>query len=263
MTVRGLFAKSLWSLILVLCVLGAGEGRSNQADRDWVKLWGQVLSQHTQSVDAEVGTRVDYEALSKSALWPELIESFSRVNVERIAGRDEKLAFWINAYNIFAINIVLENYPVEGIKDIGSWIRPVWKRTAGQIGTREYSLDEIEHRILRPMGEPRIHGAIVCASISCPNLLREPYLSSKLTEQLDASLRAFFLRPEKGMAINRKNKTLRVSKVFDWFEEDFKSEGGVLPFVVRYAPPRDARWLRENRQELSIRYLPYDWALNQ
>ena len=133
---------------------------------------------------------------------------------------------------------------------------------AGQIGGRSYSLDEIEHEILRPMGEPRIHGAIVCASISCPSLLRTPYRAGSVGAQMDESLRAWMRHPDKGMALDRENRVLRVSKVFDWFSEDFEAAGGIRPFVTRYAPPKESAWLKGDKEPVSIRYFDYNWNLN-
>lgn len=228
----------------------------------WFSLWGEMLSRHTRSVDAEVGTAVDYTALTQDPLWSKTVVALGEADPSLLGTRDQKLAFWINAYNILAIDVVVQNYPVESIRDIGWFLSPVWKRTAGTIHGRPYSLDEIEHEILRPMGEPRIHGAIVCSAVSCPNLLREPYRSDVLDAQFDASLRAWMLRPEKGMKLDRKQSVLRVSRIFDWFEDDFDGAGGVLAFVTRYAPLEEAAWLRTHRANVSLKYLPYDWRLN-
>ena len=231
-------------------------------EQGWLALWGQMLTRHTRAVEAEVGTRVDYVALSRDPLWPQVLSGLAEESALSLETREEKLAFWVNAYNILAIDLVIQNYPVKSIRDIGSWFSPVWKKPAGRINGRSYSLHEIEHKILRPMGEPRIHGAIVCASISCPSLLRKPYRVRSVDAQFDESLRAWMRRPEKGMALDRKDRVLKVSKVFDWFGEDFELNGGILPFVTLYAPAEDAAWLRENAGRVSIRYLDYDWNLN-
>lgn len=245
---------------LLLLTLGVGAGKAEGPT--WVDLWGEVLARHTRSVDAEVGTRVDYPALSRDPRWPGVLAGLDKVDPLQLKTREEKLAFWINAYNIFAIDLVIQNYPVKSIRDIGSWFRPVWKKPAGRIGGRSYSLDEIEHDILRPMGEPRIHGAIVCASISCPSLLRRPYRAKSVYAQMDESLRAWMSRPDKGMALEKERRVLRVSKVFDWFSGDFEVDGGVRSFVTRYAPPEAAAWLRAEKRSVSLRYFDYNWNLN-
>lgn len=222
-----------------------------------------LLDQYTRAVDATVGTRVDYPALANAPEWKALIADLAASNPAQLTRPDEKLAFWINAYNILAIDIVLQNYPVASIKDIGSFFRPVWDRPAGQIAGRPYGLGEIEHEILRPMGDPRIHGAIVCASVSCPNLRREPYAAARLDAQLDDNMRAWLARPEKGLAIDRAGHRVTLSPIFDWFEDDFAARGGVKAVVARYAPETDRMWLRANVSKSDIEYFDYDWSLNQ
>src|SRR5262245_34588704 len=147
-------------------------------------LWARLLAEHTVTVDDPASTRVDYASLRGSADWEALLASLRAAEPARLATRAERLAFWIDAYNVLAIDLVRRHYPVEGIRSIGSLLSPVWKRPAGEVGGRPYSLDEIEHAILRPLGEPRVHGAIVCASVSCPPLRREPYRAAELAAQL-------------------------------------------------------------------------------
>jgi len=229
----------------------------------YLPLYGELLSLYTRPVDAEVGTRVNYPGLKLEPRWQNLVQALAAEDPAQLGSREAELAFWINAYNILAIDLVVRHYPVESIRDIGSIFRSVWKREAGRIGGRGYSLDEIEHRILRPMKDPRIHGAIVCASISCPSLARIPYTSADLDAQLDASLRAWLARPEKGLAVDRDKMRIRISRIFKWFDEDFGGSRGVLSFVERYAPADDQAWLKAHRNELRVSYFDYDWNLNE
>ncbi len=166
--------------------------------------------------------------------------------------KNEKLAFYINAYNYFAIKIVLDKKPKNSIRDIGNVVMPVWRRTVGQIAGEDVSLDIIEHEILRSMGEPRIHFAIVCASLSCPNLRQELYTAEKLDAQLDGQTRKFLNDETKGVSM--KNGSLYISRIFDWFEEDFEKDGGVLPFLRRYRKD-----LGTNKEYL---FMDYRWDLN-
>ena len=108
-------------------------------------LYGQLLDRYTRAVPDTAGTRVDYRALSSSPRWRQLISSLEASSPAALRRREERLAFWINAYNVLAIDLVLQNYPVVSIRDIGSLFSPVWKREAGRIGGRSYSLHEIEH----------------------------------------------------------------------------------------------------------------------
>jgi hypothetical protein len=216
----------------------------------------------TEAVDAEVGTRVDYPGLAKEPRWPAMVAELGQVDPSSLATREERLAFWINAYNILVIDLVIRHYPLESIRDIGSFFWPVWKREAGRIFGKGYSLDEIEHEILRPMKEPRIHGAIVCAAISCPNLARSPYRAGLLDDQLNASLRTWLARPEKGFSANRPEKEIRLSRIFKWFSEDFGGREGVLVFIEPYLTESQRNWLTGNREEVGVSYFDYNWRLN-
>jgi hypothetical protein len=127
---------------------------------------------------------------------------------------------------------------------------------------RTLSLGEIEHDILRTMGEPRIHGAIVCASLSCPPLARTPFRAGTIDADLTAAMRRWLAIPEKGLSIDRSARRVRVSKVFDWFEDDFDAQGGIPAALLPYLDEADAAWIRAHRDDLTIRYLDYDWSLN-
>ena len=116
--------------------------------------YADLLDRHTYQVEHTARTHVDYEALRNSAEWEGLVHSLTRSRPDQLNTREEQLAFWINAYNILAIDLVRRNYPVDSIRDIGSFFVPVWDREAGQIGDRSYTLGEIEHEILRPLGRP-------------------------------------------------------------------------------------------------------------
>jgi hypothetical protein len=205
---------------------------------------------------------VDYAGLGRSAAWRRLVAGLERFDPDALGSRAERLAFWINAYNLLAIDLVVKGYPLESIRDLGSLWRPVWKREAGRVGGRPVTLDEIEHEILRPLGEPRIHAAIVCASLSCPALRREPYGAEQLEAQLDAAARRWLADREKGLALDPERGTLALSKIFDWFAQDFAAQGGVLAFATRHAPPAERAWLERHAGRARLRYLDYDWRLN-
>lgn len=216
-----------------------------------------VYAQALQSVKAGSKhdiplNQVDYSALKKSGQVEAAYQLIKAFPVATLATKEEKLAFYINTYNILAIKMVLDNLPVDSIKDAGSVISPVWKKTAGEIGAKEMSLDAIENEVLRPMGEPRIHFAIVCASVSCPDLRTEPYTADKLNTQLDTQVKSFLNNTKKGL--NDDGKVIHVSKIFDWFEKDFKAAGGIEAFI------------RQQHSDLSKSAvktdIDYDWSLN-
>ncbi len=195
---------------------------------------------------------VDYKTIRDNGSLDRAYQAFSAFPVSNLAGREEKLAFYINAYNILALKMVADHWPLKSIKDVGSWFSPVWKRPAGELGGKMVTLDEVEHEILRPMGEPRVHMAVVCASVSCPDLRSEPFVAAKLDEQLNDQTTKFLNNSGKGLRVSK--ETVRVSKIFDWFENDFSGQGGVEAFVRRYRPDLPDYRLKAN--------IPYDWVVN-
>ena len=137
---------------------------------------------------------------------------------------------------------------------------PVWGKTAGVVGGKGITLDEIEHGILRKMGEPRIHIAIVCASVSCPDLRTESYTEKKLNTQLDDQMKSLLANRGKGLHIDRQKGKIYISSIFKWFKKDFESSGGVVEFITPYSPEQDRKYLEEKNYKVS--YLDYDWGLN-
>ena len=225
---------------------------ANAAEPDW-QLYNQLLKQHvtTGQVDGITLNQVDYSALKQDPRWPRLLSMLESYSLSELETGEEQIAFYINAYNILAIKTVVDNWPLESIKDEGSWLSPVWKRDAGVLDGKTFTLDQIEHKILRKMDEPRIHFAIVCASLSCPDLRAEAYVAEQLDSQLDDQLQQFVANPGKGSVAE--GNRVKISKIFDWFEEDFESAGGVLSY------------LQQNTAILATKldgYLDYDWRVN-
>jgi len=251
--------RRLPTLLLLAGLLPPSQALAQGVDAE---LWGAILASHTREVPDTAGVRVDYRGLAGSPEWKRLVDGLALADPDALEGRSERLAFWIDAYNILAIDLVVRHPGIESIRDIGSLLRPVWDREAGRVGGRARSLGEIEHEILRPMGDPRIHGAIVCASVSCPPLRREPFEAARLDPLLDDQMRRWLASPEKGLRVERDSNTVHLSRVFDWFAGDFEAEGGALAFASRYAPEPERAWLAAHAEGLRIRYLPYDWDLN-
>lgn len=225
-------------------------------------LYARLLERHTREVDDLARVRVDYPAIAASAEWRRLVAGLASEDLAALRTREQQLAFWIDAYNILAIDLVAQHYPIASIRDIGSLLRPVWKRPAGRAGGRTVTLDEIEHEIVRPLGDPRSHAVVICASTSCPALPREPLTAERLDAQLDTAMRRWMADPGKGLRIDRAANTVRLSKVFDWFEKDFAKAGGTIAFAARYAPESDRAWLHEHGATARLAYFDYDWAVN-
>ena len=200
---------------------------------------------------------LDYRRLKDDPVFAEMVKKLEKFSLLTLRPGDDALAFWINAYNFLAIKLVADNYPVESIKDIGSLFSSVWNQEAGVIGGKVYSLGEIEHQILRKFfPDPRLHFAIVCASLSCPDLKDEIYSGELIDVQLDAVSRIFLQNPAKGLRPGPEKNRITVSQIFDWFEEDFEKGGGVEKFIRKYHPELGLE------SESKIDYLPYNWNLN-
>jgi hypothetical protein len=175
----------------------------------------------------------------------------------------EQLAFWINAYNASTIHEVLQRYPVDTIRPNTLGVIPERSFFVDEkhvVGGKNYSLDGMENNVLRMLGEPRIHFAINCASTSCPKLLNEAYDARKLNGQLDRQGQAFINDPTRNQ-FDVSTNTAKLSKIFDWFEGDFESEGGVAAFLLTFAEG-DAKTVLGN-SDIEIQYLNYDWSLNK
>jgi len=240
--------------ILLLCFLLSCQ--YSTANFDWTD-YSSLLSQHVINHEKN-GVRsnlINYQAFGQDPRFSSLLERLALFDSTVLTGK-EKLAFYINAYNLLAIKLVVDHNPKHSIRDIGTWFSPVWQKPAGILAGKAINLDTIEHKILRKMHEPRIHFSLVCASMSCPNLRTEAYNSKHLDKQLDEQTRLFLADKQKGVKIL--GEKIYVSKIFDWFSEDFSEEEnaeGVLRFIARYQIEA-GRFSR-------YKTLDYDWQLNK
>ena len=171
---------------------------------------------------------------------------------------NDQLAYWINAYNAYTIQLVIRNYPLKSIKDIGSriqipFINSPWDIKFIRLGKEVYDLNNIEHDILRSkFNEPRIHFAIVCASVSCPKLLNEAYEGSRINAQLEAQTIAFINDPTRNKITPNQ---AQLSSIFSWFKGDFTKQGNLISFINKYSKVK----LHQNAK---ITSLDYNWNLN-
>ncbi len=171
--------------------------------------------------------------------------------------KDQKMTYWINAYNAFTVKLIMNHYPVNSIKDIAGnlpMINSPWDIKFFQIGGIDFDLNTIEHDILRKeFDEVRIHFAINCASISCPKLRNEAYQADILENQLEDQTLTFLANSSKNRIEPDESK---ISQIFSWFEIDFKQqEHSVLDFIQQYRP--------EINPKISLEYMDYDWNLNE
>ncbi len=239
-------------------------------DQNWAA-WEALLKKHVRWLPDGKQSRVNYAGmLADRAALKAVLEGMSavpRTEFDRWS-RAQQMAFLINTYNAFTIELVLTAYPrLKSIKDLGSVFQSAWKKNFFTLFGQSRNLDWIEHEQLRPRyAEPRIHAAIVCASIGCPALRPEAFTATRLEAQLEDGMARFLGDPTRNRLRDGK---LEVSQIFKWFREDF--EKGHQNFVqvedvfARYAAqlattPQDQARLRA--KSVAIGYLDYDWSLN-
>jgi Protein of unknown function, DUF547 len=198
---------------------------------------------------------VDYAKLKKDSRLAWLMERLEVFDLSGLSSNEDKVAFYLNAYNIMAMNKVVENWPLKSLRGLGSFFQPVWTHQCGTLAGKPMTLRVLEHDILRQLNEPRIHFALNCASLSCPDLRLEPYEAQKLDAQLQDQVATFFSQQGKGLRIN--GNKLKLTPLLEWFAEDFAEYGGAMKFVEPYlpAPPEGETWQLTG-------YLEYDWSVN-
>ena len=237
---------------------------SPAAAQDAASAYARLLATHVRpaTIAGIQLAAVDYGALKADPDYARALAHLAEARIETLRSDAEAIAFWLNAYNLLAIKAVVDRYPVASIKDGGSFLQSIWKKKVGTVGGREYALDDIEHSILRArFREPRIHMAIVCASLSCPDLKTEPYVAERLSAQLDDATRRFLGNPAKGVRPGADGRTAQVSSIFRWFAADFAGADGVVRFIGAHAAGEVSRSLT-GLSPAGLTYLPYDWSLN-
>jgi hypothetical protein len=237
-----------WNELMQALVIKMPDGHSNMVDYQKFKQKEEKLDLYLNGLSAIGGT--EFENWEKT----------------------KRLAFLINAYNAFTIKLILLEYPkLDSIKDLGSFFTSPWEKKVFMLFGRKVYLDEIEHKMIRKKGvydEPYIHFALVCAAWSCPPLRNEAFVYNKLNQQLEDNL-IHFLSDKKRNRFEAKEKSLVISKIFDWYEDDFKAGYKAIHSLKGFF----ANWahlLSENKQDRAfiqsqkaeIEYIDYDWQLN-
>lgn len=237
---------SKWHTLGLLLILLVNS--QAHADSDHV-LFDSLIKKHVRD-----GV-VDYPAIQSNPNFDLYIEELS--TLLNTPNREEQLAHWINAYNALAIKGIIDGRtPSTFFGRIG-----YFKQAKYLVGGTEINLYDLERKVIIPFGEPRIHFAINCASGSCPKLLSEIYRTNTLDTQLDYVTKNFIADASRNQ-FDQKNKIAHLSKIFDWFETDFKNHSGsVQKYIAQYvSDPILANELKN--EEYKIKYLPYDWSLN-
>jgi hypothetical protein len=181
--------------------------------------------------------------------------------------RPAQFAYWANLYNAVTLDVVIEKFPVRSIRDIRSETGDIfpagllgpWKEKRVVVEGANLSLDDIEHKILRPrFGDPRVHYAVNCASVGCPNLGRSAWRAETLDADLDAAARAF-LNSDRGLEVLDQGRAIRLSRIYQWFAKDFGDARGLRTHLARYATGARAAALKAGGR---IAGYQYDWTIN-
>lgn len=235
--------------------------------------WDVLLKKHVITKDGGAITEVDYAGFAKDRTqlksYLTKLSSLSQSDFDTLS-KEEQLAFLINAYNAWTIELILQKYPnLKSIKELGGFLSTPWAKSFIPLLDKTRSLDEIEHTMIRGSGrynEPRIHFAVNCASIGCPALRAEAYTGKKIEAQLEEQTRLFFSDRSRNRL---SGNTLELSSIFKWYDKDFR-KGWMNTFTVAAFAEHYAEALGLSSEQvkalkagkISIDYLDYDWRLN-
>ena len=199
--------------------------------------------------------KVDYQSLKNNeTLLDNYLAYIQNNEPTKEWSSNKKKAFWINTYNAYTIKIILNNYPLKSIRDIKIDGETAWKIPFVKIGQKRYTLDQIEHKILRKkFNDPRIHVGINCASVSCPRLWNFAFTEDNIASSLDNLMKEFINNTTRNK-ISKNN--LEISEIFNWFSKDFMKNGTIINYLNTYAAIKIS-------EKASIKYLTYDWSLNK
>ena len=236
--------------------------------------WGALLKQHVLPLNGGQASQVDYQGFADDkAQLDRYLADLSQVATPEFDdwSKDEQLAFLINAYNAWTVDLILTQWPdLDSIKDLGRFFSSQWSKSFIPLLGETRSLDDIEHTLIRGLDryqDPRIHFAVNCASIGCPALRNEAYTGKHLDIQLDEQTRLFLQDRSRNRIDNGK---LALSSIFKWYREDFekgwKGYSSLEQFLIDHAAdlsltPEEIQKLKD--KDMSIRFLDYEWSLNR
>lgn len=242
---------------LLIVLLGCSNVAVTQGEGDPIshEIWDSLLKKFVTKDGF-----VDYKGIQNEKVKFDSYLSLLEANSpnKETWTKEDQIAYWINAYNAYTVDLILQYYPVESIKDIGSsiqipFVNTPWDIKFINIAGKEYDLNNLEHGILRKdFEEPRIHFAVNCASFSCPELRAEAYTGSKLDRQLDEQARIFINDTRKNRISANK---IELSKIFSWYSGDFNDDMSVEEYVNQYTEVKITT-------ETEVDYMDYNWELN-
>ena len=233
--------KNIFIVLIAIFTLSQGNAQTsiyNDLLQKHVTKDGIVDYKSFKADEAKLDTYISYlEKTTPASSWSE----------------NKQKAFWINAYNAYTIKLILENYPLKSIMDIKQDGKTAWKISFANVGGKTYTLDHIEHEILRKnLFDPRIHVGVNCASGSCPKLGNVAFTEENVLANLEELMKEFINDSSRNKITNNK---VQISSIFDWFKEDFTKNGSVIDYLNKYSNT-------EINPNAKISYLKYDWSLN-
>ncbi|MBA3343710.1 MAG: DUF547 domain-containing protein [Gemmatimonadales bacterium] len=253
-------ARSVLALAAALTLGSAPAAAQRSFDHS---AFGRLLQQHVRN------GMVDYDAFETAPEFKSYLRSLAAFDPRKLP-RDEQLAFWINAYNAYTIELINRHGERKSIRNINKSIGFIkgygpWNEKLAAVGDSVYGLDHIEQKIIRPeFKEPRIHFALVCAAMGCPPLRREAYTGERLDRQLDEQARTFLLRSPAKNRVDVAARTVHLSEVFKFrdYEKDFGgSEEAIARYIARFHPEGPEKALLQSG-DFRVKYTKYDWTLN-
>jgi len=264
-----ILVKTIISLFFVVATHNAFAANSFNHDK-----WNDLAKQHVVFINGGTASQVNYQGLlAKRAELKIYLSDLAKVSQQTFDAwnKDDQLAFLLNAYNAWTVELILTKYPdIDSIRDLGSLFQSPWKKSFIPFLGKTRSLDDIEHKLIRGSdryNDPRIHFAANCASIGCPALRAEAFTGKDLNSQLEDSTRSFL----KDKSRNRlRNNDLEVSSIFKWYEGDFekgwRGKNNLAQFFASYSKELDLNAAQVKsllEGDIDIEFLDYDWKLNR
>lgn len=233
--------KNIFIILVAIFTLSQGNAQ--------ISIYNDLLQKHVTKDGI-----VDYKSFkADEAKLDTYISYLEKTTPASSWSENKQKAFWINTYNAYTIKLILENYPLKSIMDIKQDGKTAWKISFAKVGGKTYTLDYIEHEILRKnLFDPRIHVGVNCASGSCPKLGNVAFTEENVHANLDELMKEFINDSSRNKITNNK---VQISSIFDWFKEDFTKNGSVIDYLNKYSNT-------EINSNTAISYLKYDWSLN-
>lgn len=266
-------SQLLFILLLPFLIFGTARANPGTGEVLHHRIWNQILIDNVVSINEGKDTAVNYQGIAKDrGKLKQYLSALSEVTQTSFLSwhPDNQLAFLINAYNAWTVELILTAWPdITSIKELGTLFRSPWKKKWIPLLGSNHSLDNIEHELIRGSdryNDPRIHFAVNCASISCPALRAEAYIGNRLNDQLNQQTQLFLSNPNHNRT---ENDVVKISSIFKWYRADFErgwmGYNRLEDFLLDYADELKLTKplvLKLNSQDSKIVFLKYNWSLN-